>query len=146
MKKLTPLLLGVLVLSIVLPVFGRPETNALPVKPAVPALKSGQPRKVDVEQFDQLRQDKANVVLDVRTKKEFEAGHIPNAVNLDYNAPEFAQRVSALDTNKVYLVHCAAGVRSARACAQMEQLGFKHLVDLAPGFKAWEKAGKPVEK
>jgi rhodanese-related sulfurtransferase len=128
------------------PAFGQPGTNAQPVKPSVPTLKPGPARKVDVEEFDKLRQDKANMVLDVRTKKEFEAGHIPNAVNLDFNAPGFAQRVSALDTNKVYLVHCAAGVRSARACAEMDRLGFRHLYDLAPGFKAWEKAGKPVEK
>jgi rhodanese-related sulfurtransferase len=85
-------------------------------------------------------------VLDVRTKQEFEAGHIPGAINLDVNGPGFAKQVAALDTNKVYLVHCAAGRRSANACEQMNRLGFPYLIDLAPGFRAWEKAGKPVDK
>jgi rhodanese-related sulfurtransferase len=37
-------------------------------------------------------------------------------------------------------------VRSAKACKKLEGVGFKELYDLAPGFKGWEKAGKPVEK
>ncbi len=98
-----------------------------------------------VDEFEKLWQDK-NQVMDVRTKKEFEGGHIPGAVNLDVNSPEFAQKVSALDKKKTYLVHCAAGVRSVRACQKMSELGFEHLIDLAPGFREWEKAGKKVEK
>ena len=120
-------------------------TNEQSSKPAKAAPRSGVVRKVDVDEFEKLWQDK-NVVLDVRSKQEFDAGHIPGALNLDVNSPEFGQKVSALDKQKVYLVHCAAGVRSARACEKMSGLGFEHLVDLAPGFRAWEKAGKKVEK
>jgi rhodanese-related sulfurtransferase len=127
------------------PARSRPVTNAGPGNPAA-APQAGAPRKVGVEEFEKLWQDKKNVVLDVRTKQEFDAGHIPGAVNLDANAPGFTNKVAALDTNKVYLVHCAAGRRSANACEQMSQLGFSHLIDLAPGFRAWEKAGKPVER
>ncbi len=67
-------------------------------------------------------------------------------VDLDVNAPDFGEKVSALDKKAVYLVHCAAGMRSARACEKMRGMGFEHLIDLAPGFKGWEKAGKPVQK
>lgn len=116
-----------------------PRTGAASPRP-------GSPQKVGVEEFEKLWQNKTNLVLDVRTRQEFEAGHIPGAINLDVNAPGFTNKVAALDTNKVYLVHCAAGRRSANACDQMSRLGFTRLVDLAPGFRAWEKAGKPVEK
>ena len=114
---------------------------------AAPAAK--QPAKVQrvgVEEFDKLRANKDNAVLDVRTKEEFKAGHIPGAVNIDFKAADFEQQVRKLDKSKTYLVHCAAGVRSAGACKKMESAGFKELYDLAPGFRAWEKAGKPVEK
>src|SRR4051794_11444778 len=40
-------------------------------------------KKIGVEEFDKLRLQKTNVVLDVRTEKEFKAGHIPGAVNID---------------------------------------------------------------
>ena len=85
-------------------------------------------------------------MLDVRTEKEFKAGHIPGAVNLDFNAPDFAKQAAALDKSKTYLVHCAGGVRSAKACNVMDKIGFTNVVNLEPGFKAWEKAGKPVQK
>src|SRR5262249_32564476 len=103
-------------------------------------------KNVDVAEFDKLRADKNSVVLDVRSKKEFDAGHIPGAVNIDVNSPDFDEKVAKLDKTKSYLVHCAAGVRSARACAKLAPLQFEHLYNLETGFKAWEKAGKPVEK
>ena len=103
-------------------------------------------KKVSVEEFEKLSKDKNNVVLDVRTRKEYEAGHITGALNLDINSPEFEKKVSSLDKSKTYLVHCAAGGRSARACNKLSGMGFSHLVDLPPGFKGWEAAGKKVEK
>ncbi len=36
-----------------------------------------------------MADDKQNVILDVRTPEEFQAGHIPGAVNLDVNASDF---------------------------------------------------------
>jgi len=103
-------------------------------------------KNVGVEEFDKLRQQTNAVVLDVRTPKEFAAGHIPGATNIDWNAGDFASKVSAMDKNKTYLVHCAAGVRSGKASDKMEALKFTTVYNLPGGFKAWEKAGKPVEK
>jgi len=103
-------------------------------------------KNVGVEEFDKLRADKKNVVLDVRTPEEFAKGHIPGAVNLDFNGPDFQKKVAELDKSKTYLVHCAGGNRSARACTAMDKIAFTNLVNLEPGFRAWEKAGKPVEK
>ena len=103
-------------------------------------------KNVSVEDFDKLRANKQNRVLDVRAAKEFAAGHMPGAINIDLNAPDFEKKVSALDKNKTYLVHCAGGNRSARACSKMSGLTFSNLYNLEGGFKAWEKAGKPVEK
>ena len=111
-------------------------------KPPLPAAV----KNVGVDEFAKLRESTNAVVLDVRTAKEFSAGHIPGAVNLDINAPDFEKKAAALDKSKTYLVHCAAGVRSAQACVKMDKLTFTNLVNLDVGFKAWEKAGKPVEK
>ena len=103
-------------------------------------------KNVDVAEFEKLRADKKNVVLDVRTQKEFEAGHIPGAVNIDVNAPDFPEKVVRLEKNKTYLVHCAAGVRSAKACDKMSHLAFPKLYNLEGGFNAWETAGNKPEK
>jgi phage shock protein E len=111
--------------------------------------KAGNPKpfkNVNVAEFEQLRADKKNVVLDVRTPAEFAAGHIPGAIHIDVNGPDFDKKVAALDKSKVYLVHCAAGVRSAKACTAMNKLDFKSLFNLEGGMKAWEKAGHQPEK
>ena len=65
---------------------------------------------------------------------------------MDVNAADFDKKVAELDKNKTYLVHCASGVRSVRACEKMKRMDFKELINLQGGMKAWEKAGKPVEK
>lgn len=114
--------------------------------PAVRASKEMPFRNVGPEQFDRLRTNANHVVLDVRTKKEFDGGHISGAVNIDWNGPDFAKQVAALDPGKTYLVHCAGGVRSVKACHAMSGLKFTNLFNLEAGFKSWEKAGKPVQK
>jgi rhodanese-related sulfurtransferase len=103
-------------------------------------------KRVTVEEFDALRTNTNYVLLDVRSKAEFEKGHVPRAVNVDISSPRFAEQVGAFDKSKTYLVNCAVGMRSARACKKMQELGFTNLFDLAPGFDGWKKAGKPVEK
>lgn len=103
-------------------------------------------KRIEVEEFDKLRARKESVVLDVRTESEFKAGHIPGAVNVDVNAGDFDAKIAKLDKNKTYLVHCMVGHRSAKACDKLAAAGVTNLFDFGVGLKAWEKAGKPVEK
>ena len=111
-----------------------------------PAAASAAYKNLSVDEFARMAADKQNVILDVRTPGEFSAGHIPGAVNLDYNAPDFQAKAAALDKSKTYLVHCAVGGRSVRACEKLSHLDFPSLYNLPGGFKAWAKAGQPVEK
>jgi len=103
-------------------------------------------KDLSVDEFARMAADKQNVILDVRTPGEFSAGHIPGAVNLDYNAPDFQAKAATLDKSRTYLVHCAVGGRSVRACEKLSRLDFPNLYNLPGGFKAWAKAGQPVEK
>lgn len=101
---------------------------------------------IGVERFEALRKDKKNVVLDVRTWGEYQAGHMPGAVWMDVNSSDFTDKAKKLDPNKTYLVHCAAGERSAKACKKLDQLHFKRLYNLEGGMRAWMKAGNQPEK
>jgi rhodanese-related sulfurtransferase len=104
-------------------------------------------KRIGLEEFDKLRAANTNIViLDVRTAAEFEKGRIAGATNIDFNSLRFAEKVGALDKSKTYVVTCALGVRSARACRKLETLGFHELYDLAPGFDGWKKAFRPIEK
>jgi phage shock protein E len=104
-------------------------------------------KDVEPEAFDNLRKtEKDAVVLDVRTKEEYEKSHIPGALLLDISSENFEKELAKLDKSKTYLVHCAAGGRSSRACRKMTTLNFTNLYNLKGGINAWQKAGKPVEK
>jgi phage shock protein E len=103
-------------------------------------------QNVDADKFEKLMKEPETVVLDVRTKKEYDEGHIKGAVLVDLQGKDFDEKVKDLDKSKTYLVHCAGGVRSERACKKLEKLEFPKLYNLEGGIKAWQKAGKPVEK
>jgi phage shock protein E len=118
-----------------------------PKKPQTqPTTRPVSRKDVGPDEFEKLWQDKKGIVLDVRTTKEYDAGHIPGAVNIDINSPTFDKQISDLDKSQTYLVHCASGIRSVRACEKMTRQDFKNLINLEGGLKAWQKAGKPVEK
>lgn len=118
--------------------------------PAIWAADAGasdaKPRKIQTEEFDRLRTKPNHLILDVRTPEEFKAGHVKDAVNLNIQDPAFAQKVSALDRSKTYLIHCARGGRSAKATDQLVKAGLTNVLDFTGGFEAWKKAGKPVTK
>ena len=104
-------------------------------------------KNIDANEADKLlKENKKVVVLDVRTPKEFTAGHITGATNLNFYDADFEKKLTALEKTQPYLVHCAVGGRSAKARELMKTLQFKSIYHLEGGLKAWEKAGKPVER
>ena len=104
-------------------------------------------KNITVDDAAKLVQTNTNVVvLDVRTPREFESGHIKGATNINFNDKDFAKKVAALDKNKTYIIHCAAGGRSGKACEQIKTLDFKNMLHMNEGFNKWKEAGKPVEK
>jgi phage shock protein E len=101
---------------------------------------------VDPKQAQKLIEDKKVIVLDIRTPGEFKRSRIAGAKNMDFQAPDFEQRIDALDKSKSYLVHCASGGRSTHSLLLFKQHEFHSIYHLDGGIKAWEKAGLPVEK
>lgn len=84
------------------------------------------------------------VVLDVRTAPEVAEGVIPDAIHIDWNSPDFADRVAGLDRDVPYLVYCRSGNRSQGAVATMAELGFTRVHELDGGILAWVGAGGTI--
>ncbi|MEE2948236.1 MAG: ThuA domain-containing protein, partial [Verrucomicrobiota bacterium] len=122
------------------------ETKPASVVAAKYGVEAGEPLRIGVAFFEKMWRDDKLTLLDVRTTREYRAGHLPGSKWIDWFSPDFAAEVAKLDKDKFYLVYCAGGVRSARACKKMSGMGFKYLVDLAPGFKGWKAAGKAIAK
>lgn len=101
---------------------------------------------VDANAAAKLIKEGNVIVLDVRTADEYAEGHIAGAKNIDFTENDFEQKAGALDRKKPYLVHCAVGGRSTSSLEVFKKLGFQSIYHLDGGFKAWQKAGNPVEK
>ena len=82
------------------------------------------------------------VVLDVRTKEEYEISHLQNAILIPVS--ELPNRLAELDKDKKILVYCKTGVRSAKAGDILVNNGFGLVYNMLGGIDAWIQAGYPV--
>ncbi len=60
-------------------------------------------------------------ILDVRTKEEFESGHVVGAINMPYDNID----IQSLDNSKTILVYCQSGKRSKIAFETLKERGFE---------------------
>ena len=79
------------------------------------------------------------VVLDVREPDEFNAGALPNAINVPRGLLEFkiGSVAQLADKNTAVLLYCRTGGRSALATHTMQQLGYQNALSMAGGYEAW---------
>jgi rhodanese-related sulfurtransferase len=66
----------------------------------------------------------------VRTPTEYNGGHIPTALNIPVT--EITQHPPTADFDALIIVYCGSGIRSARAAAALEGIGYSRVVDFGP--------------
>ena len=88
------------------------------------------------------RQD--GIILDVRDKKEFDSGHIVDAIHIP--AAKVASRVAELSKYKSrpVIVVCKIGQHSADTCKVLVEQGFEHVVRMRGGMAEWRSQNLPV--
>ena len=94
--------------------------------------------------LDRHQENPDVVLLDIRTAREFDAGHIQGAVLLDYYSRDFVDRLKAMDREKTYLVYCRSGNRSGKSLVIFEKLGFQRAYHLATGINGWSREKYPL--
>lgn len=92
---------------------------------------------------EQLTTTSAPTVVDVRSEKEWAAGHVPGSVNIPLN--HLRERVSEIAKNRAVAVHCEGGYRSAIAASLLAQAGRPDVFDMVGGFKAWAASRLEVQ-
>jgi glyoxylase-like metal-dependent hydrolase (beta-lactamase superfamily II)/rhodanese-related sulfurtransferase len=85
------------------------------------------------------------VILDVREKDAFAAGHVPGAKHLPRGQLELRVNDELPDPTMRIVVYCEFGKISTLAAATLRQLGFMRAAALDGGMKAWREGGFPVE-
>ncbi|NUO63678.1 MAG: MBL fold metallo-hydrolase [Gemmatimonadaceae bacterium] len=95
------------------------------------------------EAFGLLARGEATVI-DVRGAAEFDAGHLPDAVNIPLGY--LAARIGEIPAERPVIVQCQAGARSAIAASVLEAGGRTRVSNLTGGYVAWSADGLPTER
>ena len=86
------------------------------------------------------------VIVDVRSKDEWDEGHGPGAIHMSRGTIELDIEENVPDPNAVIICHCGGGGRGALATESLQKMGYKNVRNMAGGFKAWKAAGLPSTK
>ena len=86
------------------------------------------------------------VVVDVRTDKEFEEGHISDALHIPLGLLQNRLGELQAHKNSPLIMACRSGARSAQAASQLMKQGFTNVHNLSGGMLAWSNANLPVSK
>ena len=101
-------------------------------------------REVGALAATQLINRQNAVLLDLRESKDYEGGHVPNAVHIPLS--QLAGRAGELSklTSRPLIAYCDRGSRSAGSA--LSKLGFAEVYTLRGGVRAWVEAGLPITK
>ncbi len=94
------------------------------------------------DQFESVSED--DILLDVRTKEEFEKGRISNAINIPVD--EIRERMNELDPKKKIFIYCLAGLRGYLAQRILKQNGFNNVLNLSGGYQLWDICNKEISQ
>lgn len=89
---------------------------------------------IDVNSMKKILEEQAPVIVDVRTPREYEQGHIPGAVNVPLD--DLRANRALLDAHKdqPVLLYCRTVNRTVRALWLLEGRGFKMIYALKGGY------------
>jgi glyoxylase-like metal-dependent hydrolase (beta-lactamase superfamily II)/rhodanese-related sulfurtransferase len=91
----------------------------------------------------QLHESPEPFVLDVRSEKEWQSGHLAGSHNIPL--AQLRKRIGDVPQDRPVVVHCEGGYRSAIGTSLLEEAGRTNVSDLVGGFKAWLASRLPTE-
>jgi rhodanese-related sulfurtransferase len=83
-------------------------------------------------------------LIDVREEGEWRAGHLPGARHLCRGIIERDIEAAVPDRASSIILYCGGGYRSALAADNLQRMGYRRVVSMAGGWRAWTEAGLAV--
>ncbi len=84
-------------------------------------------------------------LIDVREDNEWRAGHAQGAEHMGRGIIERDIEQKAPDKEAELILYCGGGYRSALAADSLQRMGYRNVLSMAGGWKAWKEAGLPTE-
>lgn len=87
-------------------------------------------------QIDEVLKNSDNIVVDVRTDEEYDAGHVPNALHINIYGEQFEQEIlnAIPDKTKPVYIYCKSGKRSMQASEKLVKLGYTNVTNITGGI------------
>ena len=84
-----------------------------------------------------MEKEEGYILLDVRTKGEYESGYIPGAINIPLS--DIDEKIISFlpDKSQMILVYCRSGNRSREASDKLSKLGYTNVLEIG-GINAWK--------
>jgi len=87
----------------------------------------------------------APVIVDVRTKGEYESGHVPGAVHLPFYAMWSRHEEIKAKPEDPIVLYCEHGPRAWIGKFALWTIGYKNTVYLDGHMSDWKQQGLPIE-
>ena len=84
-------------------------------------------------------------LIDVREDREWDAGHLPDAIHMGRGVLERDVEARFPDKDEPIVLQCGGGFRSALSADNLQKMGYRNVVSLDGGYRGWIAAGLPVE-
>ena len=99
-------------------------------------------QEIDVAELKRMQQSGEDFTLiDVRERDEQGRGMVPGAVALPRGILERDIDQVTTDKGRKLVLYCGGGFRSALAAWMLKKMGFRNVISLAGGWKAWTQGG-----
>ena len=86
------------------------------------------------------------VLVDVREESEWAKDHLPGAIHLGKGVIERDVEQRVPDLNAPVVLYCGGGYRSALAADNLQQMGYRNVLSMDGGIRAWREKGLPLSK
>ena len=94
-------------------------------------------RQITMEEAaKRMEQEPAAIILDVRRPDEYQAGHIPGAINIPNETIGREELPQLPDKDQAILVYCRSGNRSKQASEKLAALGYTRVLEFG-GILDW---------
>ncbi|HTT62760.1 MAG TPA: rhodanese-like domain-containing protein [Bryobacteraceae bacterium] len=104
-------------------------------------------QQIDIEGYRRMQDaGEPHLLVDVREDNEWAEGRAAGAVHLGKGIIERDIEVQVPDRHTRLVLYCGGGYRSALAADNLRKMGYTDVISLDGGWKAWQRAGLPVEK
>jgi len=77
--------------------------------------------------------------IDTREDHEWNKSHAAGAIHLGKGIIEREIERAVPDKNKMMVLYCGGGYRSALAADNLRKMGYKNVLSLAGGWRAWKR-------